>query len=79
MLAFVVTRLCPSTIAPQSRLEFLRERESGDVHLFAHALAEHPNMLLAALLAEQQGVDLEIQPISPYRCALTLYLPLARE
>lgn len=76
-IRFFVTHSNPAALSVGERDAYLSALTNSDhsIHMFAHALSQHPNMQIASKLAAALNGVVDCVPQGPYCCMLELTLP----
>jgi len=76
-LRFFVSHSNPAALSSGERKAYLAALTNSDhsVHMFTHAISQHPNILIAGKLAAAIGGVIDCIPQGPYCCMLALDLP----
>lgn len=76
-LRFFVTHSNPAALSLGERAAYLSALTNSDhsVHMFAHAVSQHPNLQLAGRIVASLGGTVDCLPQGPYCCMLELCLP----
>lgn len=72
----LISELAPASMHASERASFMNTKEKHtSAHMFAHTLAQSPNIKIACALSQRYGAALSIHSHTPTRCLIELTLP----
>lgn len=76
ILSIVISELAPGQLTPEERhAHLLRQMQHMSPHMFAETIRMHANAQLAEMMLAATGGQLQVLPITPHACEISLILP----